>query len=255
MTDLEQIVALLAAVLLALGIWLMLPGGGLRRRAIGALAAAAGLGVLASRLPGLGQWVSQLVFTVLAAVTVVSAAAAVTFRNPVYCALWFGLSLAGTAGLFLIQGAQFLAVATIVVYAGAILVTFLFLLMLAEPSGRARYDRISWEGGLSAFSGAILVGLLSMTIISVLDREPGPSPPLAAGDPDRPRAVLAEEHVLQIGKALFDRYLVATEAAGVLLLAALVGAAVIVGRPPGSLVGPPPNPPAPQDSGGTTRGS
>jgi len=253
-SDPRQVFVLLAAILLAVGIWLMLPGGGLRRRAIGALAAAAGLGVLGSQLPGLGEWVSQLVFTVLAAVTVVSAAAAITFRNPVYCALWFGLSLAGTAGLFLVQGAQFLAVATIVVYAGAILVTFLFLLMLAEPSGRARYDRISWEGTLSTFSGAVLVGLLSMTILSVLDREPGPSPPLATGDPDRPRALLAEEHVLQIGKALFDRYLVATEVAGVLLLAALVGAAVIVGRPRATLVEPP-NPPAPQDSGGATHGN
>ena len=62
-----------------------------------------------------------------------------------YCAVWFALSLLGTAGLFLFQGAQFLAVATIVVYAGAILVTFLFVLMLAQPNGRAYYDRVSWE--------------------------------------------------------------------------------------------------------------
>ena len=62
--------------------------------------------------------------------------ATVTFRNPVYCAIWFGLSLLGTAGLFLFHGAQFLAVATVVVYAGAILVTFLFVLMLAQPEGK-----------------------------------------------------------------------------------------------------------------------
>ena len=60
------------------------------------------------------------------------------------------LSLLGTAGLFLFQGAQFLAVATIVVYAGAILVTFLFVLMLAQPEGQASYDRVSWEALLSA---------------------------------------------------------------------------------------------------------
>ena len=71
----------------------------------------------------------------LAGVTVIAAAGAVTFRSPVYCAIWFALTLLGTAGLFLLQGAQFLGVATVVVYAGAILVTFLFVLMLAQPAG------------------------------------------------------------------------------------------------------------------------
>ena len=78
------------------------------------------------------------VFLILAAVTVISAVGAITFRNPVYCAIWFGLSLLGVAGLFFFAGAQFLAVATVVVYAGAILVTFLFVLMLAQPEGKAR---------------------------------------------------------------------------------------------------------------------
>ena len=60
-----------------------------------------------------------------------AAVATISFRNPVYCAIWFGMTLTGTAGLFLLAGAEFLAVATLVVYAGAILVTFLFVLMLA----------------------------------------------------------------------------------------------------------------------------
>ncbi len=53
-------------------------------------------------------------------------------------------SLLGTAGLFLFQGAQFLSIATVAVYAGAIVVTFLFVLMLAQPEGHAFYDRIGW---------------------------------------------------------------------------------------------------------------
>jgi NADH-quinone oxidoreductase subunit J len=230
-TDPRQIAVLLAALLLALGIWLMLPRGGRHRRKTGALAMAVSLGLLASRLPGLGEWVSQSVFSMLAAVTVISAAAAITFRNPLYCALWLGLALAGTAGLFFIQGSEFLAVATIVVYAGAILVTFLFLLMLAEPSGRARYDRTSWEGLLSAFSGAVLVGLLSMTVLGVLDRQSGLSPPVVVTDRDRQDNILNPEHVRLFGEVLFNRYLIAAEAAAVLLLAALVGAVVIVGPP------------------------
>ena len=57
----------------------------------------------------------------------------------------------------MLQGAQFLAVATVVVYAGAILVTFLFVLMLAQPEGRTYYDRLSWEALVSSATGAGIV--------------------------------------------------------------------------------------------------
>ena len=76
--------------------------------------------------------------------------------------------LLGTAGLFLFTGAQFLAVATTVVYAGAILVTFLFVLMLAQPEGKAAYDRVSWEALLAAATGIVILAVLSMTIGGVL---------------------------------------------------------------------------------------
>jgi hypothetical protein len=72
----------------------------------------------------------------------------------VYAAIWFALALAGVAGVLLVLGAQFLGVATIVVYAGAILVMFLFVLMLAQPAGLAPYDRVSSEPLLSALAGA-----------------------------------------------------------------------------------------------------
>src|SRR5690606_22724618 len=106
---------------------------------------------------------SLAVYLTMAVGAVASAICAVTFRSPVYCAIWFALTLLFTAGLFLFQGAQFLGLATVVVYAGAILVTFLFVLMLAQPEGHAYYDRISWEGMLSATAGAVLVGILTMT--------------------------------------------------------------------------------------------
>ena len=93
-----------------------------------------------------------------------AAVATISCRSPVYCAIWFGMTLAGTAGLFLLAGAEFLAVATIVVYAGAILVTFLFVLMLSQPEGHTTYDRRSWEALVSAFTGAVLVGILTATI-------------------------------------------------------------------------------------------
>jgi NADH-quinone oxidoreductase subunit J len=231
---------LVAALVGGLGLWLMLPRGRARGRAVGALLGAVSLGIFAVALPGLSDWISQSVFWVLAAVTVVSAAAAMTLRNPVYCAIWFGLSLLGISGLFFLQGAQFLAVATVVVYAGAILVTFLFILMLAQPSGQAQYDRVSWEGLLSATCASFLVGVLSMTVTSVLASLQPNAGPAKLAPQERQQAVLSDEHMKQIGGQLFSRYLVAVEVAGTLLLAALVGAAVIVGKTRGPLVTPGP---------------
>jgi NADH-quinone oxidoreductase subunit J len=170
-------------------------------------------------------------FLILAAVTVVSAVGAITFRNPVYCAIWFGLSLLGVAGLFFFAGAQFLAVATVVVYAGAILVTFLFVLMLAQPEGKASYDRVSWEASISAVAGMMIVGVLSISIGSVLSRVEAPIEPTARPTEEAMAAnILAPEHVARFGDEVFSRHLIAVEVAGTLLLAALVGAAVIVGK-------------------------
>jgi NADH-quinone oxidoreductase subunit J len=217
----EQKVIGLATVLLAAGLWIALPRGNGRGRWLGWLVAAGGLGLLASLAQPLGHWGSAGVFWILAGVTIIAALGTITFRSPVYCALWFALSLLGTAGLFLIQGAQFLGVATIVVYAGAILVTFLFVLMLAQPEGHAYYDRLSWEAMLSSAAGAVMIGVLTMTVVSL------PTLP-EVSTVQLEQDVLATEHVAKLGGQLFSRHLVSVELAGTLLLVALVGAIAIV---------------------------
>lgn len=221
-----------------LGLWWLLPRGSSRARSVGAILAAVALGLVASQIGPVGDWLSGTVFYAVAAVTVFSAAVAMTLRNPVYCAIWFGMSLVGTAGLMLFQGAQFLAMATIVVYAGAILVTFLFVLMLAQPSGRAHYDRTSDQAIFSAFAGTILIGILSATVTSVLSAPARHGLPVAATAEERLSGVLAPSHVARLGVELFDRYPIAVEVVGVLLLVALVGAAAIVGQSRGPLAGP-----------------
>ncbi|MBI3838303.1 MAG: NADH-quinone oxidoreductase subunit J [Planctomycetia bacterium] len=220
-----------ATLLLAAGMWLMLPRGAAAGRSFGTLLVAISLGLFASQVPRLGNWVNDSVFLILAAVAVLSAVATVTFRNPVYSAIWFGLSLLGTAGLFLFQGAQFLGVATIVVYAGAILVTFLFVLMLAQPEGQAFYDRLSWGARLSALTGALVVGVLTLTVVSVFqgpaveDRPQSPFSKVALDD-----GILADQHMANLGAQLFSKNLVAVEVAGTLLLVALVGTVAIVAQ-------------------------
>jgi NADH-quinone oxidoreductase subunit J len=227
----QQQLFMAAIILGALGMWLMLPRGSAAGRMSGMVLAAVSLGLFCSQLPRLAGLVADSVFLILAGITVVAAAGTVTTRSPVYAAIWFGLTLLGTAGLFLFQGAQFLAVATVVVYAGAILVTFLFVLMLAQPRGRTPYDRVSWEAMLSASVGAVIVGRLTLTVTSVLS-EPGPVAETSHRilSADRQANVLADDHVAHLGAQLFGPHLLAVEAAGTLLLAALVGAAVIVTR-------------------------
>ncbi|MGA2798099.1 MAG: NADH-quinone oxidoreductase subunit J [Thermoguttaceae bacterium] len=225
-------ILIFATFLAAVGMWLLLPRGGARGRSLGAVLAVIALGLGASQMPYLGDWVSQGVFSILAGVTVVAAAAAVSFRKPIYCAIWFGLTLLGVAGLFLLTGAQFLAVATIVVYAGAILVTFLFVLMLANQEGKTIYDRVSWEGLISAATGMVIVGVLSMTIGSVFAAPNAiDAQQISTPSPDQlVQGVLSPYHVASFGMELFGRHLIAIEVAGTLLLAALVGAAVIVAQ-------------------------
>src|SRR5271155_1207148 len=161
MTQIQiQITIASASLLAALSLWLMLPRGAGRGRWLGVVLGFVALGLFGALGWRPGSGASQWLFWIIAAVTLIAAGAAATLRSPVYCAVWFALSLLGTAGLFLFQGAQFLAAATIIVYAGAILVTFLFVLMLAQSTGRAYYDRVSWEPLVSAVTGAVLVGIL-----------------------------------------------------------------------------------------------
>jgi len=175
-----------ATLLSAMGMWLLLPRGNAGGRWFGGLLGVIGLTMFAAQLTSVGDWLSDSIFAVLAGVTVGAGVATVTFRNPVYCAVWFALCLLGSAGLFFFQGAQFLGVATVVVYAGAILVTLLFVLMLANPQGHASYDRRSWEAPLSATAGMVMVGILTLTVVGALR----PQTPLLR---DQIAAVLAED--------------------------------------------------------------
>src|SRR5262249_28427932 len=84
----------------------------------------------------------------------------VTQENPARAALSFALVIIATCGLFLIQAAPFLMAATITVYAGAIIVTFLFVIMLAQQQGRSDADARSREPYLSAITGFLLLGAL-----------------------------------------------------------------------------------------------
>ncbi len=216
-----------AIVLGAVALWLLLPRGRKAGRRLGAVLGAIALGMLLATVPPLGGWFTQGLFWLLAGLTIASAACTVSFRNPVYCAVWFGLTLFGTAGLLFFQGAQFLGAATIIIYAGAILVTLLFVLMLANPRGQAAYDRRAWEAPLAATVGVVLLGLFSTGFFSTLKAMPQQTPAQVAAEKRQPPGKYA---VSALGAELFSRHLVAVEVAGTLLLAALAGAVAVVAQ-------------------------
>jgi NADH-quinone oxidoreductase subunit J len=225
--------ALLVGVI---GIWLLLPLRLRLGRSVGSVLTAIAGALFAYDLPRLGGWMDQGVFWLLAAVTLAGGICTISTQSPVYSAIWFAMSLLGTAGLFFFQGAQFLSVATIVVYAGAIVVTFLFVLMLAQPEGHSAYDRISW-GGLPKVLGVVtagaLVGVLTFLLGRLKDNSLASTTALQNSSASEAGGVLDQQHVAVLGRHLFGEHLVSVELAGTLLLVALVGAVAIAayGKP------------------------
>ena len=216
----------------SLALWLLVPGGrwtATWSRILGGVLAAVSGALFALDLPLFGPLGTQIVFWLLCIVTLGSAVAMISAKSPVYSALWFALSLVGSAGLFLMQGAQFLGGATIVVYAGAIVVTFLFVIMLAQPEGHAVYDRISWgwfPRPAAILAAAIFLGLLAAGMSSMKDQAEV-APVASTTELARPGDVLHPQHMANLGQQLFSQQLIAVEVAGTLLMAALVGAIAI----------------------------
>jgi NADH:ubiquinone oxidoreductase subunit 6 (subunit J) len=101
-----------------------------------------------------------ILFYAFSFLAVVSGALLVTQRNPARAALSFALVVLSTCGLFLLLAAPFLMAATVIIYAGAIIVTFLFVLMLAQQEGPSDADERSREPLLASLSGFLLLGAL-----------------------------------------------------------------------------------------------
>lgn len=156
-----------ALVLSVLALVLVIPSSSRWQRVAGGVCAAIAGGlfivtaIFATPQSPAHDWIAIVTFVILAVLTVASAVGMIASRSPVYSAIWFAVTLLSTGGLFLYQGASFLGVATIVVYAGAIVVTFLFVIMLAQPDGHTSYDRISWgwfAKPAAAVAGALILG-------------------------------------------------------------------------------------------------
>lgn len=157
------------------------------------------------------------VFFVLAALSILTALLMVFSKNPVHSVLFLILTFFSIAGQYVLLNAQFLAVVHIIVYAGAIMVLFLFVLMLLNLNADTEPQKSSmWK-----ISAGIAAGLLLVTLVGALRG----GIQLALPETANPQVGLVEN----LGKVLFTDFVVPFEIAGILFLAAMVGA-VLVGK-------------------------
>lgn len=162
-----------------------------------------------------------LLFLILAAITILGMAAAMTLRNPVHCILALTLGLVGLASLFLELGAQFVGFTQILVYVGAVAILAVFAIMMtrsAEPHPSGRPQPVlssSWVVG--CLVAAAVFAVLGWAVLSSAQVQATPRP---------------EVSVQQIGNALMHRYVLPLEIMGLLLTAALIGAVVLAMQEP-----------------------
>ena len=157
----------------AAGVALALPRRGTTPQVLGAIVAglAGGLALLFMGLKAGPDKLPNIYFYIFALLGLGAALRVITHPRPVYAALYFILSVIATAGLFLLLSAEFMAFALIIVYAGAILITYLFVIMLATQSAEegqedvlAEYDTAAREPIFATVAGFLLLGVLTVML-------------------------------------------------------------------------------------------
>jgi NADH-quinone oxidoreductase subunit J len=169
-----------------------------------------------------------IAFYLMAAATLASGIAVVSVRNPVHSVLFLIATFFSTAGLFVLLGAEFLAMLLVVVYVGAVAVLFLFVVMMLDVDfaqlrqGFARYMPI---GGLIAGGLAIEMVVVSYTVASKGAARLNETPMAQGAD-----AAANVTNAQAIGQVLYTNYVYFFQAAGMVLLVAMIGAIVLTLR-------------------------
>ncbi|MDA8423424.1 MAG: NADH-quinone oxidoreductase subunit J [Nitrospiraceae bacterium] len=161
--------------------------------------------------------VNQVIFFYFAVVILASAILTITQKNPIHSVMFMLLLFFHIAGVFVLLNAEFLAAVQLIVYAGAILILYLFVVMLLNvdrESTAARANRFwPWMAGFGA--------LIAAEVILLIAR--GTFPSEAGQQPMR----LAGSGVKELGELLYQKYLVPFEVASIILLVGLVGAVML----------------------------
>ncbi|WP_374526178.1 NADH-quinone oxidoreductase subunit J [Sphingopyxis sp.] len=172
--------------------------------------------------------IQVIAFWLFATLVIASAVMVIFSRNPVHSVMWLILAFFNAAGLMLLVGAEFIAMLLVIVYVGAVAVLFLFVVMMLNidfaelRSGFVRYMPL----------GALVAIILAAELIFALGAWKAGGVDLAA----RAAPAAADtSNIQQIGELLYTRYIFLFEAAGIVLLVAMIGAIVLTHRQRGGV--------------------
>ena len=174
--------------------------------------------------------ITIIAFYLFATLTITSAMLVIFARNPVHSVLWLILAFFNAAGLFLLLGAEFIAMLLVIVYVGAVAVLFLFIVMMLD------IDFAALRSGFTKnlpFGLLLALVLLAEMVVAIAARHAGP---VTAGAAPTASAAI-QPNIEAIGAQLYSRYLYPFEIAGLILLVAMIGAIVLTHRSRGDTRG------------------
>src|SRR5439155_3876981 len=154
--------------------------------------------------------ISEILFWILSVVALFSALMVITSKNPVYSVLWLIVTFFTISGHYILLNAQFLAIVNIIVYAGAIMVLFLFVIMLMNLSKDTEPQKSKWL----KLAGAVAGGSLLLVLVAALRNTETKMTELGSGNIGL---------IQNLGHELFTNYVVPFEIASILFLSAMVG--------------------------------
>lgn len=160
--------------------------------------------------------ITPILFWILSILAIFSALMVITSKNPVFSVIWLILVFFCISGHYLLLNAQFLAIVNIIVYAGAIMVLFLYVLMLLDLKKETEPQKNRWI----KMAGAVAGGCLLLVLVAALKRADIMNNVVQTREGDIGL-------IQNLGKILFNEYVVPFEISSILFLSAMVGAMVI----------------------------
>jgi len=165
-----------------------------------------------------------LFFYIFAIITVISSVMVIGSKNPVHSVFFLILAFFNATGLFVLMGAEFLAMLLLIVYVGAVAVLFLFVIMMLNIDFTSLRTGMIKNASLGLLIGGILLGEIIFSFIGMkygIGNEPGVELFVKLGD---------EENTRALGKVLYTDYIYLFQCAGLILLVAMIGAIVLTHR-------------------------
>ncbi|MFT4715202.1 MAG: NADH-quinone oxidoreductase subunit J [Paracoccaceae bacterium] len=169
--------------------------------------------------------ITALAFYLFALTTVTSGFLVVISRNPVHSVLWLILAFFSSAGLFVLLGAEFVAMLLVIVYVGAVAVLFLFVVMMLDV------DFSTLRGGMAQYLPmGLLIGVVLLVELGLVFSNWAFSPGAEAARAAVTPAIEDTHNTVALGQLIYTQYIYLFQASGLILLVAMIGAIVLTMR-------------------------